>query len=905
MVTGGDFDTLQRNDNVTTFVKRGAREAKINIELYNEEGNNWEVGSVISDKGKFSWTINGEKAVKSQVSIYATLLVVVKFFLTCVLQVEDLVSKLNIQTSNMCQFLPQDVVKNFPLMSPQERFLNTVRAVGEGKLVDQFDKLKEIQQTIVSSNGLIITKESTLDSLKHKLDSIASKKDKIDEIDKMVSHKILSQKKLKWAIFENDIANAKKVKKKYEEVKEELKACEEAISKCIEVDKKKEEEQKLIEDKMAVPESVIQGTERFMMEPEVSKKLMELDHVEQLIANEDEEKVERSKRLDAAKAEVEKISRELKYCPSDSVLDIELSKLKEKENEINNKIHNLSGSKSELNYKLKSLKQSTKVAQKSLYELRSAETQKLNQLKKSNPECWGAVMHLRQNLKGWRDSGRFQHGIHEPAVLSLSVPNLDYSVYIEKETGGLQLEAFVCEDAKEANDLMQELRQHFQKVSVIHGDLNKMSQFQGPGGERYLSRPRPEELEKLKFVGFVGDMFSGPDAVKTHLFMHTGVFNTAVFSEETQYTNRIGELFPTLRKYYVGKVLNNVRVSKYSKMRTRGEEDISYFKPQRLKINFDQEEISKLDKQISEQVEEMSVCEKHILKINDTESKNRQELSQLKKDISENNEAKVNKNNLEVSLKHKKELIEELAKPCNDESHAERIETYKEEKKNITRELVKMVQSLQELLSKSSLQYLEQDLLRLKQNHLLEKFSVNSNELAKKQGEQKDLQKSANSWERKLNAAKDKLRVSKDDAHNCTADEGVEVSKKPPPKYAEQFEKVAPKTIEELEAHIDALSKEIQAENNVIKEQVRIKKMYDEKKSSVDKLESELEVLRKQKHDASKESEMISTVGVKKLQTLIEKVNDKFSSYFADLGYAGQVVGYNVQLKHRSCREVH
>ena len=216
-----------------------------------------------------------------------------------------------------------------------------------------------------------------------------------------------------------------------------------------------------------------------------------------------------------------------------------------------------------------------------------------------------------------------------------------------------------------------------------------------------------------------------------------------------------------------------------------------------------------------------------------------------------------------------------------------------------------MVQSLQELLSKSSLQYLEQDLLRLKQNHLLEKFSVNSNELAKKQGELKDLQKSANSWERKLNVAKDKLRVSKDDAHNCTADEGVEVSKKPPPKYAEQFEKVAPKTIEELEAHIDALSKEIQAENNVIKEQVRIKKMYDEKKSSVDKLESELEVLRKQKHDASKESEMISTVGVKKLQTLIEKVNDKFSSYFADLGYAGQVVGYNVQLKHRSCREVH
>ena len=62
--------------------------------------------------------------------------------LTLYYQVEQLVTSLNIQTGNMCQFLPQDVVKNFPLMSAQERFLNTVRAVGEGRLVDQFDKLK-------------------------------------------------------------------------------------------------------------------------------------------------------------------------------------------------------------------------------------------------------------------------------------------------------------------------------------------------------------------------------------------------------------------------------------------------------------------------------------------------------------------------------------------------------------------------------------------------------------------------------------------------------------------------------------------------------------------------------------------------------------------------------------------
>ena len=54
-------------------------------------------------------------------------------------------------------------------------------------------------------------------------------------------------------------------------------------------------------------------------------------------------------------------------------------------------------------------------------------------------------------------------------------------------------------------------------------------------------------------------------------------------------------------------------------------------------------------------------------------------------------------------------------------------------------------------------------------------------------------------------------------------------------------------------------------------------------------MEAELEDLRKKKAEADVESINISTVGVQKLQDLIVNINDKFSSYFADLGYAGQV----------------
>ena len=42
--------------------------------------------------------------------------------------------------------------------------------------------------------------------------------------------------------------------------------------------------------------------------------------------NEEEEKADRVTRLEAAKAEVEKITRELKHCTTDSVLDISRSR---------------------------------------------------------------------------------------------------------------------------------------------------------------------------------------------------------------------------------------------------------------------------------------------------------------------------------------------------------------------------------------------------------------------------------------------------------------------------------------------------------------------------------------------------------------------------------------------------
>lgn len=48
-----------------------------------------------------------------------------------ILQIEDLVSKLNIQVDNLCQFLPQDKVADFSKMNPQLLLENTEKCIGK------------------------------------------------------------------------------------------------------------------------------------------------------------------------------------------------------------------------------------------------------------------------------------------------------------------------------------------------------------------------------------------------------------------------------------------------------------------------------------------------------------------------------------------------------------------------------------------------------------------------------------------------------------------------------------------------------------------------------------------------------------------------------------------------------
>ena len=884
---GGSIDTLQRCDNIATFVRRGAEEAKIEITLYNGNGEDHLVTCVISKKGKVIWSLNGARTQKSSV--------------------EALMAGLNIQTGNMCQFLPQDVVKNFPLMTAHDRFLSTVRAVGEGGLVDDFDSLKDIQKAIDDADALLATKERTQQDMKAKLEALKGKKTRIDFVEQKQLEKELVNKKLMWVRFENDIKDTKKIKKNVDDVKARVEALRTKVKTLEKVDGEKEGKLAAVASKLVQPEKMGKQQQKLVTDSPVERKIRELEHLDELLATEEESRHDREKKVADVRNEIEKLTRELGQQSPEQELELLISKLRDKELQLDNKLQTLIASRTDLTSKGRILSRQLGETEKRLKSLRSAEQQKLQQLGKSNPDCYKAVLYVRQHMPEWREKGRFKYGVHEPALLTLRLQDMEQAVYVEKEAGTQQLEAFVCEAATEANDLMQELRARFSKVSVIHGDLSKMHQFVGPKGERWRQRPPMDQLGRHSFVAYVSDMFQGPEAVKVHLFMHTSVFSTAVFGPDSS-SEQITESFPDLRKYYLGKKLNTCRKSKYSGLISRGEEDISYYKAQKLRVCADQDEINVQEKQVIAemktqqvlnlfpfQVEELKLeiqtNSKQLQTVSDTVEENKKEMKAVKTEIQQIQESKVQKQKLEITLKHKQELVEQLVQPTNAIFHETRMIEFREKRKDATKALAALMTKMAEEQGKGMIQAMEKEMLYMQQFHLTQVYSENSSQLASLRSELGEQEAALLPAEVRLDQWKNQLRISKDSAHGCTADEvtDVPIAKKPPPGYAAKFETIEAKTQEQLEAQLEHLESELQSEQKTLKDQAKVLQRYVELEKGLVAVEAEVESLTEVRGSKVVEREAISTTGVRKVQELINKVSAKFGDYFAELGYSGEV----------------
>lgn len=340
---GGKVDLIKRKS-MDSMIKSGQKESTIEITLKNHEDR---PNVVIERKfflklTKSAWKINGSTSDINEVRL--------------------LTKEFNIQLDNLCHFLPQERVAEFASLSPEKLLLETERTIGDNTLLQKHQLLVELDVIWVDLSKKIESLEESISDLEgdvKKFEQEARKYLEYEEKSKEISNhkKLLPYAKLqdvkeqmkslkairdsaKEALQEFS-ANAKPLKVRLQDCKDEIKTLEQDISildssvellnsKCDKAGKEgsnAESEVEEIKNKISSLQSRSRNqkvelekaiNEKEEMERKLSKmedvNEEELSRLSEERRNKHDEKVRHEEEYDATKFEMNALKRDLEVC---------------------------------------------------------------------------------------------------------------------------------------------------------------------------------------------------------------------------------------------------------------------------------------------------------------------------------------------------------------------------------------------------------------------------------------------------------------------------------------------------------------------------------------------------------------------------------------------------------------
>ncbi|CAB1332710.1 unnamed protein product, partial [Coregonus sp. 'balchen'] len=201
----GKTAILGRGDKV---VKRGCNKGSVEIELYKAGANLVINREIHVENNQSVWMLNGRHSSQKAV--------------------EEEVKALQIQVSNLCQFLPQEKVGEFAKMTKIELLEATEKSVGPPEMYEFHCELKTFRTKERELENVCKEKASALEKFKqrnernkHDVERYYEKKRHLDMI------KMLEKKK-PWVEYETARKELEGVKKERENAKKQLKTVRES-----------------------------------------------------------------------------------------------------------------------------------------------------------------------------------------------------------------------------------------------------------------------------------------------------------------------------------------------------------------------------------------------------------------------------------------------------------------------------------------------------------------------------------------------------------------------------------------------------------------------------------------------------------------------------------------------------
>ncbi|XP_070824536.1 structural maintenance of chromosomes protein 5 isoform X2 [Chaetodon trifascialis] len=561
----GKTAILGRGDKVGLYVKRGCSKGAIEIELYKNGGNLVINREIIVENNQSVWMLNGRHCSQKAV--------------------EDQVQALQIQVSNLCQFLPQEKVGQFAKMSNIELLEATEKSVGPPEMYEYHCELKNFRNRERELENAVKEKASFLEKAKQRNERNKLDMNRYYERKRHLDMIELLEKKKPWVEYETTRKELEGVKKEREEAKRQLAALKQAHAPML-------RKIQLIEDQLKPTEAQIKAKTLEIKEAtlkckqkqdQLDQKHKEIEDTKQSLRLKQMEEVDHQKRIsntrriiEDLKAELAKVGNQPDVTPQINAVNVELRQIQVKRAKVE-------GERSDLRREKNNIHAEHQLLVRKLSDMNNMMNAKEEKLQGRHRDTHSGLQWLRQNRH------LFAGNVHDPMMLVINVKDHRYAKYVENHISFHDLRAFVFQRKDDMEKFMTEVRD---KMNL------KVNSISAPE-DSWSKRPAARNIESLKRFGFftyLREMFDAPDEVMSYLCYQYRVHDVPVGNEQTKAMIKTVIEEPYLKVLYTTDERYTLKRSVYSnKISTSN----SALKPsQYLSVTVDAEEKRQLEQQV-------------------------------------------------------------------------------------------------------------------------------------------------------------------------------------------------------------------------------------------------------------------------------------------------------------------
>eukprot|EP00095_Tigriopus_kingsejongensis_P003200 maker-scaffold50_size457468-snap-gene-0.19 protein:Tk03200 transcript:maker-scaffold50_size457468-snap-gene-0.19-mRNA-1 annotation:"structural maintenance of chromosomes protein 5-like" len=849
----GQPSSLGRASHIREFIRLGCERAQTAITLHNpEDETGWTILRQWDVSGRSQWRINGQSVTQKEV--------------------DKLIRELNIQTDNLCQFLPQDKVHEFSRMNPREMLTRTIEAVGESQLRRDHDKLKnlqsEIQQGVAiqeSRRATLLADQRKLETLEHLVQNFKDKEEKQGRLGAL-------RKKKAYLEYQAEKQTHEAAKARYEASAKRL-TKEEAKLQPL---KNKRGNLRKERDRVSakIRASVAQIRDNIGKAKTRTEKIENMEEELETLEAEIEDLMEKEQKkgeaLEQFKLEIMNLERERDEADKDESVEPQIKSVQRDINAIHQDQANIQDGMRQSQFEMSSLRAMKKRVEDEISELRNVENQKLEILKSlpNGPDALKAMQWLMNNRT------MFQGRIYDPIVTQINVIDPEDAVYLENTIPFRELVAFVAEDVEDMNQILRQFRDIMKlKVNVVHSDPNEHpDQFQPARNEAPL---RP-----IGFRGWMKDCFTAPDGIKAFLCKTDRLQDIAMFdaSAEKNLEKIVEE--HGVASFFVGKSRYRVTTSRYSGQKAT----TSFTVTRRNVLNLSADQSRELDlnarlKDLEDQARSQQGQSEEFKK---TMSNSNRELEAKKLELKKLKEVKDYRNVLNGKLAaRRKQMQRFIDAQDNTDTEKVRIETRKQ---RLVVETLRAAHDLKTHILESNRRKVSLEVDKIEEKYLNEYEEHVKLQIEEAEQELAEIREHVEAEKSELRHVEQEFRRLLENAQGIIGNHF--------PQELRQIEAAfqahgLPESIEDIELLVEDLDNQVQCLEDT---DPRVISNYQSLLVSVQDVEAELANFQKMTDEKRADIETTRQRWLADLLALVDRISQRFSHFFETMGFAGSVV---------------